>query len=248
MIKRLLDIIWAGVGLLIVFPVIGVAMFLIWRQDSHSPFYRAPRVGKGGKLFYMLKLRSMVMNADKNGVNSTSANDTRITPIGHFIRRYKLDELTQFWNVMKGDMSFVGPRPNLKRETEFYTPVERKLLDVRPGITDFSSIVFSDEAEILRDTSDPDVAYNQLIRPGKSLLGLFYVKNHTTMVDVQLLWLTALTIISRTRALAGVQRLLRALGAEPELLKIASRKNPLVPMVPPGGDRIVTSRDGNPFV
>lgn len=246
--KRLFDILTAGLGLLVASPVLLPVMFLVWKQDKHSPFYVAPRVGKDDTVFSMVKLRSMVINADKSGVDSTGANDRRITPVGHFIRRYKLDELSQLWNVLKGDMSMVGPRPNVKRETDLYTPVERGLLNVRPGITDFASIVFSDEGDILKDQADPDIAYNQLIRPGKSKLGLFYIANRSLWLDIRLCWLTATAIVSRERALEGVRRILRDLGANNELLRIAARKDPLIPMPPPGGDRIVTSRDGNPFV
>ena len=220
-------------------------MFLVWKQDRHSPFYVAPRVGRDGQIFRMIKLRSMVINADKTGVDSTGANDRRITPVGHFIRRYKLDELTQLWNVLKGDMSLVGPRPNVKRETDLYTQAEKTLLSVKPGITDFASIVFSDEGDILKDQSDPDVAYNQLIRPGKGYLGLFYIERRSLFVDLRICWLTALAIVSRERALDGVQVLLRSLGASPELLEIAARRTPLVPSPPPGADRVVTTRDGS---
>ena len=135
-------------------------MILIWIHDFHSPFYIAPRVGKSGQVFNMVKLRSMVVHADKTGVDSTSSSDPRITPIGHIVRKFKLDEFTQLWNVLKGDMSLVGPRPNVKRETDLYTRVEKGLLSVCPGITDFSSIVFSDENEMLRDSKDPDIDYN----------------------------------------------------------------------------------------
>jgi len=195
----------------------------------------------------MVKLRSMVINADKSGVDSTGSNDRRITRVGHFIRRYKLDEVTQLWNVLKGDMSLVGPRPNVKRETDLYTKQERRLVEVRPGITDFASIVFSDEGDILKDQTDPDIAYNQLIRPGKSLLGLFYIEHGTLWIDLQLIFLTAVVIASRRRALAGVTGLLRRTGASADLVELASRSTPLVPRPPPGGDRIVTSRDGNPY-
>ena len=242
--KRLLDIVVASVLLILASPVILPVMFLVWRQDGFSPFYVAPRVGEGGRLFNMIKLRSMIKNADKSGVDSTSASDMRITPVGHFIRRYKLDELTQLWNVLRGDMSLVGPRPNVKRETDLYTAVERRLLDVRPGITDFSSIVFSDEAEILRDQPDPDIAYNQLIRPGKGVLGVFYIEHRSLLVDLRLCILTAQAILSRPLALQGVQQLLRSLGANSSLIKLASRTEPLTPMPPPGATMIVTSRDG----
>lgn len=248
MLKRLFDILASTFGLILASPMLLPVMFLVWWQDKHSPFYIAQRVGKNGRLFNMVKLRSMIKNADKSGVDSTGANDMRITPVGHFIRRYKLDELSQLWNVLIGDMSLVGPRPNVKRETDLYTPIERKLLDVKPGITDFSSIVFSDEGDILKDQQDPDIAYNQLIRPGKSKLGLFYIDHASIILDIKLCYLTAVAIISRDKALAGLQRILKKLNASPELLHIASRSAPLVPMLPPGGTKIVTSRDGNPFI
>ncbi len=145
-------------------------------------------------------------------------------------------------------MSLVGPRPNVKRETDLYTPAERKLLDVKPGVTDFASIVFSDEGDILKEQLDPDIAYNQLIRPGKSMLGIFYIENRSLLIDIKLCFLTVVAILSRDRALAGAQNILKALGAKQELLQIASRSWPLIPMPPPGGAKVVTSRDGNPFI
>ena len=162
--KRLFDIVCSSLGLIVASPVLCPVIFLVWRQDKQSPFYVAPRVGKNGIPFKMVKLRSMIVNADRSGVDSTSVNDQRITKVGHFIRRSKLDELTQLWNVLIGDMSLVGPRPNVRRETDLYTKLEQKLLTVKPGITDFASIVFSDEGDILKDVEDPDIAYNQLIR------------------------------------------------------------------------------------
>lgn len=240
--KRGFDIIASLAGLIAASPILLPVMFLVWRQDGFSPFYVAPRTGKNDRGFHMVKLRSMVKNADHTGVDSTGANDNRITPVGHFIRRYKLDELTQLWNVLKGDMSLVGPRPNVKRETDLYTPLERRLLEVAPGITDFSSIVFSDEGDILKDQADPDIAYNQLIRPGKSLLGLFYVDHRSLLVDVQLCVLTAVAIVSRRHALQGVQGLLRKLDAPASLVEMAGRQKPLVPQAPPGSNSVVTSR------
>ena len=247
MLKRVFDFLASGVGLVLASPVLLPVMFLVWRQDGHSPFYVAMRVGQNDQPFKMVKLRSMVINADKSGVDSTGANDNRITAVGQFIRRYKLDELTQLWNVFKGDMSLVGPRPNVKRETDLYTPVERKLLSVKPGITDISSIVFSDEGDILKDQADPDIAYNQLIRPGKSMLGLLYIENQSLWLDIKLCFLTVIAVLSREKALAGLQDILQAINAPADVLLLARRKQALVPRPPPGGDRIVTSRDGNPF-
>jgi len=241
-VKRLVDVILSSLGLIAASPVLLPVMFLVWRQDGNSPFYVAPRVGKNERLFLMVKLRSMVHNADRSGVDSTSAADSRITPIGHFIRRYKLDEVTQLWNVLNGDMSMVGPRPNVKRETDLYTSEEEKILSIRPGITDFSSIVFSDEGEILKEADDPDLSYEQLIRPWKSRLGLLYTERRSVGLDIQLIFLTAVAIINRRAALNRVQSLLRKIGAAEELVRIAGRRDQLTPHPPPGMTTIVTSR------
>jgi lipopolysaccharide/colanic/teichoic acid biosynthesis glycosyltransferase len=240
--KRVFDLGISLLGLVLVSPVLVPAILAVWLYDRHSPFYIAPRVGRHGRLFRMVKLRSMRVGADRVGVDSTSARDPRITPIGHFIRRYKLDELTQLWNVLWGDMSLVGPRPNVERETRLYTSVERRLLDARPGITDFSSIVFADEGEILKDHADPDIAYNQLIRPWKSRLGIFYVDNAGMLLDLKLIWLTAVGMVSRRAALRGVHDELRRLGAPLDLARVALRTESLEPSPPPGATEIVTSR------
>jgi lipopolysaccharide/colanic/teichoic acid biosynthesis glycosyltransferase len=242
MMKRLVDFFAALLGLLVASPVLIPVMFLVWREDKHSPFYIAPRVGKNDASFRMVKMRSMVINADKSGVDSTSANDDRITPVGQFIRRYKLDELTQLWNVLLGDMSLVGPRPNVKNETDLYTAEERRLLSVKPGITDFSSIVFSDEGEILADSEDPDLDYNQLIRPWKSRLGLVYVEHQSLLIDVKLVVLTVISIINRPAALAAVNTLLTGIGADEDVVRVSLRCSVLVPSVPPGSDKIVAAR------
>ncbi|MSR88630.1 MAG: sugar transferase [Candidatus Margulisbacteria bacterium] len=242
MFKRTLDISLALIGLIAFSPLLLVVTFLVWIQDYHSPFYIPPRVGQNNTTFYMVKLRSMVMNADKSGVDSTSSNDQRITAVGRFIRKCKLDEITQLWNVLLGDMSLVGPRPNVKRETDLYTSVEQKLLTVKPGITDFSSIVFSDEGEILKDHLDPDIGYNQLIRPWKSALGIFYIEHQNFILDVQLIFLTVIAIFSRENALLGVTKLLKKYNASQELISVSSRVKALVPSPPPGTTEIITKR------
>lgn len=242
MIKRLFDIVVSLIGLIVASPIFIPTIIAIWLQDFHSPFYMGNRVGKDGKLFKMVKLRSMVVNADKVGVDSTSARDPRITPVGHFIRRYKLDELSQLWNVLKGDMSLVGPRPQVPRDVAIYTEVERGLLKVKPGITDMASIVFADEGDILKDSRDPDLDYNQLIRPWKSRLGLLYIDHQSLWLDIQLIFLTALAIISRQRALKAVHKIVTRLGADEKLQSIVLRQEKLVPYPPPGSDQIVTSR------
>jgi lipopolysaccharide/colanic/teichoic acid biosynthesis glycosyltransferase len=241
-VKRIFDIFVSFCGLVLTSPIQIPTLVAIWLQDFHSPFYIPWRVGKDCQLFKMVKLRSMVIRADTSGVDSTSANDPRITAVGRFIRRFKLDELSQLWNVLKGDMSLVGPRPNVERETDLYTVEEKRLLSVRPGITDISSIVFSDENEILKDSVDPDLDYNQLIRPWKSRLGLLYVEKRSFFLDIRLVILTAVAIFSREKALRGVQSILERLGADGSVKKVALRQDELHPFPPPGASEIVTHR------
>lgn len=232
--KRIFDFLAAGIGLLLVSPILLGFMFAIWAYDRHSALYISMRVGKGAVPFRMLKLRSMVVNADRVGGSSTSAQDRRITPVGHLVRRYKLDELVQLWNVVKGDLSLVGPRPNVPSGVAVYTDVEKRLLSVRPGITDLASIVFSDEGDILKDHADADAAYDTLIRPWKSELGLLYIDHRSIPLDIRIIWLTVLSIISKRRALAGVVVILQDLKARTELINVARRDRKLVPSIPPG--------------
>jgi lipopolysaccharide/colanic/teichoic acid biosynthesis glycosyltransferase len=240
--KRVLDIAVAAIALVASSLVLLPVIIAVWAYDWHSPFYVARRVGRDGRSFRMVKLRSMRINADRTGVDSTSARDPRITPIGHVIRRYKLDELAQLWNVLIGDMSLVGPRPNVERETRLYTTEEQRLLTVKPGITDFASIVFADEGEILKNQADPDVAYNQLIRPWKSRLGIFYVEHASVGLDLKLVALTVLALVSRDKALRGVHAALLRLRAPADLAQIALRRVSLEPLPPPGSTEVVTSR------
>jgi lipopolysaccharide/colanic/teichoic acid biosynthesis glycosyltransferase len=242
-VKRIVDILVAGIALIVLSPLLVPISIAIWAYDRHSPFYVAPRMARGMKTFQMIKFRSMVVNADKAGVDSTGANDQRITGVGKFIRRYKIDELPQLWNVVKGEMSLVGPRPNVEREVRLYSDVEQRLLSVRPGITDLASIVFADEGDILADKDDPDIAYNQLIRPGKSELGLFYVDRHTTSMDFRILAMTVMNSLNREKALAGVSGLLSKHSADERLVRLALRQDELVPTPPPGRTTIVTTRD-----
>ena len=242
MIKRLVDILASFFGLLFFSPILLPAMFLIWKEDKKSPFYVRPRLGKNGKSFKMIKLRSMEVDADKSGVVSSSGSDMRITPIGHKVRKYKLDELIQLWNVLIGDMSLVGPRPNVKDETDLYTNVEKELFSVRPGITDFSSIVFSDEGDILKGKDNPDLAYNQLIRPWKSRLGLIYIKNQSFLLDIKMIIYTLVSIFSRQRALNWVVSQLKLMNADSNVVSISKREEELYPFPPPGIDEVVTKR------
>lgn len=133
-------------------------------------------------------------------------------------------------------------KPQVQRDVDLYTAEERHLLDIRPGITDFSSIVFSDEGDVLAGSDDPDLKYNQVIRPWKSRLGLLYVEKRTFFVDLQIIWLTVIAILSREKALNGLQHILKKLGASDQLLGVSRRREPLQPYPPPGSDEIVTSR------
>jgi lipopolysaccharide/colanic/teichoic acid biosynthesis glycosyltransferase len=232
--KRIFDIVFSFIGMIVISPVLIPATLAIWFQDFHSPFYVAVRVGKNGKPYKMVKLRSMQVNADSSGVSSTSANDSRITSTGKLIRKFKLDELPQGWHVFNGDMSFVGPRPQVAHLVDEYTEEEKGLLKAQPGITDFSSIVFADENEILKDSKDPDLDYDLLIRPWKSRLGLFYIEKQSFILDIALMALTLVGIVSREKALKGVTYILSKLGADQELIRISERQDPLHPHTPPG--------------
>jgi lipopolysaccharide/colanic/teichoic acid biosynthesis glycosyltransferase len=139
-------------------------------------------------------------------------------------------------------MSLVGPCPQVERDVAIYTDVERGLLKVRPGITDISSIVFADEGEILKDSEDPDIDYNQLIRPWKSRLGLLYIENQSLLLDLRLILLTAIAIFSRERALEGIQGILDDIGVDEKIKQVAKREDELEPYPPPGATEIVTHR------
>ena len=242
MTKRLLDILISFFGLLFFSPILLIIIFLIWKNDKKYPFYVTKRLGKDERLFNIVKLRTMIIDADTSGVFSSGNNDLRITSIGKKIRKYKLDEVIQLWNVLLGDMSLVGPRPNVKEETDLYTNVEKKLLTVRPGITDFSSIVFADEGDILKEESNPDLAYNQLIRPWKSRLGIIYIENATIILDIKIIFYTLIGIVFRKKALNWISNQLKLMNINKEIIKISKREKSLYPFPPPGMDEIVKQR------
>lgn len=238
-LKRTFDLLVASLGLLLFSPLLVAVALAIWLQDRRSPFYIAFRAARGGGRFRMVKFRSMVVGADRIGGSSTSAGDRRITPVGRFVRAYKLDELIQLWNVLKGDMSLVGPRPQVPEDAALYTGAEKRMLTVRPGITDPASIVFSDEGAILHGSPDPDLLYNQVIRPWKSRLALAYIDHRSFLLDLQLILLTAVAIFSRPIALGGLQSVLRRWDLDPLVLRMAARCEPLLPYAPPGAAECV---------
>lgn len=161
-------------------------------------------MGKGGKHFTMFKFRTMIPDAQRVGPSSTADDDPRFTKLGPILRRYKLDELPQLFNVVRGQMSLVGPRPQIPEDVALYTPDERVLLDVPPGITDYASIRFRNEGEILQGSADPDDAYRRLIRAEKVRLGLEYVRMRSMVIDLKILSLTALAIVNHRAALRGL--------------------------------------------
>jgi lipopolysaccharide/colanic/teichoic acid biosynthesis glycosyltransferase len=177
-----------------------------------------------------------------NHIVSTSNSDPRITNLGRFIRKFKIDEISQLINVLIGNMSLVGPRPNVEIEVDLYTSEEVIILNVKPGITDFASIVFSDLNQILENSSEPNLDYNQLIRPWKSRLAIFYVKNSNFKIDIYIILLTIVSLFSRRKALDGVSKILTKLKASKELIELSRRNTPLIPYPPPGSDKIVTKR------
>tara|TARA_B110000003_G_scaffold254595_1_gene270706 strand:- start:1185 stop:1916 length:732 start_codon:yes stop_codon:yes gene_type:complete len=241
--KRIFDIILSSILLsFFAIPLVFISI-LIWLQDYKSPLYLAPRVSMGGGIFTMIKLRSMVVNADASKVDSTTADDMRITKVGKLVRKLKLDELSQLINVLNGSMSFVGPRPQVQRDVNLYTEEEKKILTGKPGITDFSSIVFSDEGDILQGFEDPDLAYNQIIRPWKSRLAIFYLDNRSILLDIKLIMLTVYSFINKRKTLKILSNMLESLKADTKLVNIVLRKNDLVPTPPPGSLTIVEERN-----
>lgn len=233
LVKRCFDTLVSAVGLAVTWPLIATAAVLTWFEDRANPFYVAERVGRHGRPFRMVKLRTMRVGADRSGVTSTKADDPRITRVGQRLRRWKLDELPQLWNVLKGDMSLVGPRPQVPSGVAMYTLEERRLLTVRPGITDLASVVFADEGDILAGADDPDARYDELIRPTKSRLGLLYVDRHRLRHDIALLRALVENAIDRQRALATVAAVADAMGATSALVAACTRSTPLRPGLPP---------------
>lgn len=198
MLKRSFDIIFSLIWLIFMAPFLLVTSVLIKREDGGPIFYKGVRIGRFGKTFKMLKFRTMVTNAEQVGGTSTPEDDPRITRIGKFLRRYKLDELPQLINVLTGDMSFIGPRPQVPWAVELYSPEEKKvLLAIRPGISDYASIKFRNEGEILRGSKDPDKDYMEKIHPEKMRLAMKYAENASFKNDIEILFKTVSGVLRR---------------------------------------------------
>jgi len=195
--KRLFDLACAETGLGLLGPLLITFALCIKREDGGPVFYRGERIGLHGKPFRIFKFRTMVVDAEKMGASSTSDDDPRITRIGRVLRKYKLDELPQLINVLLGDMSLVGPRPEVKKFTDLYTEEERAILTVRPGITDWASIWNPDEGALLAGSMDPDKDYFEKIRPEKIRLQLKYVRERSFLTDIKIIALTLKTILMK---------------------------------------------------
>jgi lipopolysaccharide/colanic/teichoic acid biosynthesis glycosyltransferase len=194
--KRLLDLVIAIPGIVVASPVIAVAAVAIKLDTKGSIFYRGTRVGRGGREFRIVKLRSMVSGAESTGSAVTSAGDPRVTRAGRFLRRTKLDELPQLWNVIRGDMSLVGPRPEHPDYVRLYTPDQRRVLKVRPGVTSATSLSFHDEERILAEHGGASV-YAEAILPRKLAMDLQYVDDHSIGGDLRIIGRTLAFAVSR---------------------------------------------------
>jgi len=188
MLKRFFDIVFSFLGLILVSPLLGLIAIMIKIDSKGSVFYRGMRIGRYEKPFRIFKFRSMVQNAEELGGASTAADDSRLTKSGRFLKKYQLDELPQLINAIRGEMSLVGPRPEVEVYVGMMSEEERKvILSVRPGMTDLASLWDFHEGEILRGSSDPEKAYQEKIRPGKIKLQLEYVKNRSFLIDLKII-------------------------------------------------------------
>ena len=194
--KRIFDVTASGLGLLLLSPLFLIVAIWI-RLDSPGPvFYRQTRVGRYNKDFRLLKFRSMRVGSDKKGLITVGGRDPRVTRSGYYIRKYKLDELPQLINVFKGDMSLVGPRPEVRKYVDLYTPEQLHVLDVRPGITDMASIRYRNENELLEQAADPEQFYRDTVMQDKLRINLEYVSDHSFFKDIKIILMTIKAVVS----------------------------------------------------
>ena len=195
MLKRLMDVVISGGALLVIWPVLLAIAAAIKIDDPGPVFYRQVRVGKDGKEFRIYKFRTMVVDADKKGLQITVGRDNRITRVGALLRKTKLDELAQLINVFTGEMSFVGPRPEVPKYVNMYTPYQRQVLLVRPGITDYASIAYRNENDLLEGAEDPERMYIEKIMPDKIELNMKYLREISPIADIRLILSTIVAVI-----------------------------------------------------
>ena len=190
MAKRTFDILFSFIGLICIAPVFIVLFTLIAADSKGGIFYKQVRIGKNLKPFKLFKFRSMYTDADKKGLLTVGNNDKRITKIGYYLRKYKLDELPQLINVFIGNMSFVGPRPEVEKYVKLYNNEQLKVFNVKPGITDWASIQYVNENELLAKSKNPEKTYIDEIMPAKLKLNLAYVNDNNILVDIKIILLT----------------------------------------------------------
>jgi len=190
MLKRLFDVLFSFIGLVVLAPVLLMIALAIVVESRGGIFYIQDRVGKGNRDFKLIKFRSMVLGSDKKGLLTVGNKDSRITTIGSFIRKYKLDELPQLFNVLRGDMSLVGPRPEVRKYVDLYTKEQLKVLDVKPGITDYASIEYFNENEILANSEHAEQTYLEEVMPHKLELNQKYLANPSLAHDIKLIFKT----------------------------------------------------------
>ncbi|MBI4931492.1 MAG: sugar transferase [Bacteroidetes bacterium] len=194
--KRLFDIIFSFIGIIILLPFFFVFALLIIADSGFPVFYYQKRVGKNGIDFLLMKFRTMKKDADKQGLLTVGEKDSRITNIGFFLRNYKLDELPQLFNVLLGDMSLVGPRPEVRKYVEMYTEEQKKVLTIKPGITDYASIEYSNENEIIARSENPEELYIEEIMPAKLKLNLKYISEQNFAADLKIILKTIAKIFN----------------------------------------------------
>ena len=193
--KRAMDIVLSACALAVLWPLLLLIALAIRIDDPGPVFYRQVRVGRNGKTFRIFKFRSMVMDADKKGLAITVGRDSRITRVGAVLRKTKLDELAQLLNVLLGQMSFVGPRPEVPKYVELYTPYQRQVLLVRPGITDYASIAYRNENDLLAGAPNPETMYIEQIMPDKIELNMKYLREISPLADIRLILKTIVAVI-----------------------------------------------------
>ena len=193
---RLLDIIFSILGIIILLPLFMIICLIIKADSKGGCFFIQERIGEGGKPFGILKFRTMRCGADADGLLTIGTHDKRITRVGSFLRKTKIDELPQLWNVLKGEMSIVGPRPEVEKYVLLYTEEQRRVLSVRPGITDYASIEYVNENEILSQASDPDRVYIEKVMPHKIKLSMRYLEHYCVSEYLKIIFLTLKKIIS----------------------------------------------------
>ncbi len=196
MLKRLFDLMITLPMLLLVSPFFLIIALLIKIGSKGPVFYMQTRVGINSRDFKIFKFRTMHINADKAGLLTVGGRDPRVTPIGFFLRKYKLDELPQLLNVLFGSMSLVGPRPEVRKYVDLYNAEQQKVLSVKPGITDYASIEYSEENDLLAKSNDPEKTYIEEIMPAKLLLNQKYIAEKSIITDLKIIWMTAAKIIS----------------------------------------------------